>query len=315
MQKVKKAGLGQNNLKSKLFYAALVLIPSLQFLIFYVFVNINSFSLAFKVYPSGAKMEDYFDFDYGWKNFTTWFTNDQKNGDLMAAIGVSLKSYAISFCVSVPLGLFFSYYMFKRMPGAKLFRVLLFLPSIISGAVLAVIFKYVTCRALGGTDGILTDWFDKNIDLWQTHNRYGWTMFFNIFVGFGTSVLMYTNKMDSIAPEIVESAHLDGADGIKEFWFVILPQAFSIVQVFLMTGFAGIFSNQLNLHMLFPAQTGRERDLQTVGYLLWRNVNGAAGNITALPPYAALGLMITIIIVPLTFLLRWTMQKIGWKED
>ena len=138
-------------------------------------------------------------------------------------------------------------------------------------------------------------------------------MFFCIFAGFGTNVLMYTNKMDSIDPEIVESAHLDGANGVKEFWYVILPQAFSIVQVFLMTGFASIFSAQLNAHMLFEYDVGA--DVQTVGYLLWRNVNRAGGNVVNLGRYAALGLMITIIIVPLTFLLRWTMQKVGWKED
>lgn len=119
--------------------------------------------------------------------------------------------------------------------------------------------------------------------------------------------------MDSIDPEIIESAHLDGANGVKEFWYIILPQAFSIVQVFLMTGFAGIFTNQLNALMLFGYDVGRE--VQTVGYLLWRNVAKAGGDITQMGPYAALGLMITVIIVPLTFLLRWGMQKVGWKEE
>lgn len=309
MQKAKKAGLGQNNIKSKLFYAALVLIPSLQFLIFYVFVNLNSFALAFKIFPTGIAKE----FEFGWENFATWFNNATRSSQLKAAIGVSLKSYVISFIISVPLGLFFSYYMFKRMPGSKLFRVLLFMPSIISAAVLATIFKMVTDRVLGGAGGVISDWTGKTINFWMGKNKYASTMFFCIFAGFGTNVLMYTNKMDSIDPEIVESAHLDGANGVKEFWYVILPQAFSIVQVFLMTGFANIFSAQINAHMLFNYDVGQ--DVQTVGYLLWRNVNAAGGNVVNLGRYAALGLMITIIIVPLTFLLRWTMQKVGWKED
>lgn len=309
MQKVKKVGLGQNNFKSKLFYALLVAVPSLQFLIFYIFVNLNSFSLAFKIFPNAIVTE----YQYALDNFKIWFNNEVLNLDLKAAIGVSLKSYAISFVISVPLGLFFSYYMFKRMPGSKLFRVLLFMPSIISGAVLATIFKMVTDRVLGGANGILSEWTGETVNFWMGDKKYASTMFFNIFIGFGTSVLMYTNKMDAIAPEIVESAHLDGADGIKEFWYIILPQAFAIVQVFLMTGFAGIFSNQLNLLMLFEYDVGR--DVQTVGYMLWRGVNRAGGDITQLGRYAALGLMITAIIVPLTFLLRWTMQKVGWKEE
>lgn len=310
MQKTKKVGLGQNNRQSKIFYTLLVLLPSIQFLLFYVFVNFNSILLSFKIFEGGNITK----VGYGWDNFTGWFTNANKSAELKAAIGVSLKSYLISLMLSLPMGLFFSYYMFKRMPGSKLFRVLLFMPSIISAAVLSTIFKMITDRVIGGATGFLYDLLGgKIINFWEGDLKYGSTMFFAIFVGFGTSVLMYTNKMDSIDPEIIESAHLDGANGVKEFWYIILPQAFSIVQVFLMTGFAGIFTSQLNAMMLFGYDVGRE--VQTVGYLLWRNVNRAGGDITQMGPFAALGLMITIVIVPLTFLLRWGMQKIGWKEE
>ena len=308
MQNTKKVRLGLSNPNTKLFYILLVALPSLQFLFFYVFVNLNSFLLAFKIFEGGNVTK----FTFGWENFTNWFSGDSW-AELSAAISVSLKSYAISFVITVPLGLFFSYYMFKRMPGAKLFRILLFMPSIISGAVLAAIFKQATALALGGGYGLFKEWFGKSINFWDVEHRYASTMFFNIFASFGTSVLMYTNKMDSIDPEIIESAHLDGADGVKEFWYIILPQAFSIVQVFLMTGFAAIFSNQLNALMLFDYELGK--DIQTVGYMLWRGIARAGGNITQMNRFAALGLIITIIIVPLTFLLRWTMQKVGWKEE
>ena len=67
MQKTKKVGLGQNTWKSKLFYTLLVFLPSLQFLIFYIIVNINSFSLAFKVWELDA--DNQVNLVFGWKNF------------------------------------------------------------------------------------------------------------------------------------------------------------------------------------------------------------------------------------------------------
>ena len=140
MQKAKKLGLGLNNRNTKLFYILLVTLPSLQFLFFYVFVNLNSFLLAFKLFDGNITK-----YHFGWDNFSRWFTNENKNAELIAAIGISLKSYLISFVITVPLGLFFSYYMFKRMPASKLFRVLLFMPSIISGAV----FLYLTICPTG----------------------------------------------------------------------------------------------------------------------------------------------------------------------
>ncbi|MBQ8429893.1 MAG: sugar ABC transporter permease [Clostridia bacterium] len=303
MKKIKKVGLGQNNFKSKLFYTLLALLPSLQFLFFYVFVNLNSFSLAFKIFPEGILNEYKWDFD----NFSRWFTNDLMNKEMTAAINVSLKSYLISMITGIPLGLFFSYYMAKKMPGAKLFRILLFMPSILSATVLATMYKMVTDRVLGGSSGLF------GVNFWDADHRYGSMMFFNIFVSFGTTVLMYTNKMNAIAPEIIESAHLDGANGIKEFWYIILPQIFPIMQVFLISNFAAIFTHQLNVMILFGYDPGAE--VQPLGYLLWRGVLRAGGNVTQMGPYAALGLMITFIVVPLTFLLRWALQKIGWKEE
>lgn len=314
MQKTKKVGLGQNNSKSKLFYALMALIPSLQFLIFYVFVNINSFSLAFKefLFDSEGAVTGY---KLGLVNFEEWFTNQKLNTELVAAIKISMKSYLITLCTGLPLGLFFSYYMFKKMPGAKLFRVLLFMPSILSAAVLGVIFKNVTALVIDGSDGILLNWLklEEDIGFWSRDNRYGTMMFFCIFVSFGSSVLMYTNKMDAIAPELIESANLDGASGITEFWYIVLPHTFSIVQVFLMTGFAGMFTNQYNYMILFDYK--QHKDAKPLGYVLWRGVYNAGVQETALVKFAALGLMITVVFVPLTLFLRWAINKIGWKEE
>ncbi|MBQ9713959.1 MAG: sugar ABC transporter permease [Clostridia bacterium] len=306
MQKAKKVGLGQNNAKSRLFYTLLVLLPSIQFLIFYVYVNFNTIILAFTKFTLGEA--DGFTFN----NFKHWFTSKHVEGiayndsHLWGSVGVALKSYVISFCTGVPLGLFFSYYMFKKMPGAGAFRILLFTPSILSATPLAIIFVQLTESVIGNGG-----WLE--FKFWSLDHQYFSMMFFCIFTSFGTSVLMYTNKMDSIAPEIIESAHLDGANGIKEFWYIVLPQAFSIVQVFLMTGFAGMFTNQYNAFTLFSWTP--PDDVTTLGMLLWNGVRKANESQAALGPYAALGLLVTIVVVPLTFLLRWALDKFGWKEE
>ena len=204
MRKTKKSELGQNSINDKLFYALFALIPSVQFIIFYIVVNFNSFLLAFKDF-SATGLEYTWTFD----NFSGWFTNESQKADLWTSIGVSLKSYAIMLIVSIPLGLFFSYYMFKKMPASGVFRVLLFLPSILSAAVLAVIYKNMSEWALGGTDGIISKLMGETFRFWDKDHRYTSMILFCIFFSFGTNVLMYTNKMNSISPEIIESAHLD----------------------------------------------------------------------------------------------------------
>lgn len=314
MSTKRKVGLGQNNAKSKLFYALMALIPTLQFLIFWVYVNINSFTLAFKV-PENSAVAKY---DEVWGNFIRWFKEaDEYGKQIGPALGLSLKSYLISFVTGMPLGLFFSYYMFKKMPGSRFFRILLFMPSILSGAVLATIYKGFTASAIGGKNGIAMTEFGKYLNFWDPvdGSPYLMMMIFSIFISFGTSVLMYTNKMDSIEPEMLESAHLDGASGIKEFWYIVFPQAFSIVKVFLLTGFSGLLTNQYNVLMLFGEEKAYLPEVQSVGYLLWRGVRMAGNDVNLMGSFAALGLMITFVLAPLTFLLRWGLDKVGWKEE
>ncbi len=325
MRKVKKVGLGQNNLKSKLFYFSLVAIPTLQFLFFWVYVNFNSILMAFKNFTNQGNLSvgtDVNSFKWGIRNFTHWFSDTTgqyvkgtKYGSehLLPALGVTFKSYAIGLVTSLPLGLFFSYYMFKKMPGAGLFRVVLFMPSIISAAPISLIYKFLMLKVVGsssdvGTEGLFNVWF------FSADNMYGTMMTFSLLIGFGTSVLMYTNKMDSIAPEIIESAHLDGANGIKEFWYIVLPQAFSIIQVFLITGFAGMFSAQYNAYTLFD-ESKAIPEITSLGFLLWNGVRHAGERMWFLGPYAALGLMITMVVAPVTFFLRWFFKKYGWKEE
>lgn len=312
MQKTKKVGLGQNNAKSKLFYSLLVIIPSLQFLIFWVYVNFNSIMLAFKVFDSQKE------FHFGVKNFLHWFSKEYRikginyhSKHLWPSILVALKSYGLGLCTSMPLGIFFSYYMFKKMPGTPFFRVMLFMPSIISAAPLSIIFHEITANLIGSTEGV-KGWINHNF--WLQKNEFSTMYIFNFVVGFGTTVLMYTNKMDSIPPEIIESAHLDGANGLKEFWYIVLPQAFSIIQVFLITGFAGALTSQHNVLTLFNSWDPSIR-VASLGLVLWNGVRKAEGSIWLLGPYAALGLMVTVVVVPLTFLVKWALEHFGWKEE
>ena len=278
--------------------------PVLQFVIFYLFVNFNSVLLSFK----DIDVYDYSKYKWTFDNFTRWFKDPTMFDQMIHAAGVSLKVYLITLVVGVPLGLFFSYYIFKKLPAAGFFRVMLFLPSILSSIVLVSI--YVSFM-----NNVLADVFnmDKKIDFFSMDRRFATVMFYNIFIGFATSVLMYANKMSSISTEVIESAHLDGASGFKEFWYIVLPMSFSTVSVFLVTGVAGIFTNQINDFLFFGTTPNNET--MTLGYLLYVKTYTAKQNMAEYPTIASLGLMITIVAIPLTFLVKHLLDKYGPKED
>lgn len=282
--------------------------PVLQFVIFYLFVNFNSVLLSFK----DIDVYDYSKYKWTFDNFTRWFKDPTMFDQMIHAAGVSLKVYLITLVVGVPLGLFFSYYIFKKLPAAGFFRVMLFLPSILSSIVLVSIYVSFMNNVLAD---VLKKIFnmDKKIDFFSMDRRFATVMFYNIFIGFATSVLMYANKMSSISTEVIESAHLDGASGFKEFWYIVLPMSFSTVSVFLVTGVAGIFTNQINDFLFFGTTPNNET--MTLGYLLYVKTYTAKQNMAEYPTIASLGLMITVVAIPLTFLVKHLLDKYGPKED
>lgn len=291
--------------KDLIFYIGFMIYPVAQFLVFYVGVNINSVLLSFQ------RIDLYTD--------TTVFTFDvMKNAlkefftdyTMLSMMRVSVVTYLLTLVIGTPLALLFSFYIYKKFPLSGAFRVILFLPSIISAIVMATIYNGFVSRAIPAIVGKITGTWPKGL-LDNPATRYGTLLFYSIWMGFGTNVLLYSNGMSGISPDIVDSAHLDGCVGIREFWHISLPMVFSTLSTFLVTGLAGIFTGQFNLYSFYgPAAP---TSVRTYGYQMYTMAAGASR--TAYPRISALGLIMTVIIVPLTLLLRKALEKFGPKED
>jgi ABC-type sugar transport system permease subunit len=239
-----------------------------------------------------------------------WFSN----ADFKNYLSVSVKAYFITTLIGLPLGLLFAFYIFKKLPFWGGFRVILFLPSILSGVVVARIFSdYLSAGApaIFGEDSVLGSLLDP-----IKKKYFPVLMFYNIWIGFGTAVLMYSNKMSAIPEEIIESAHLDGAMGVKEFWYIVLPLTYSTVSVFLITGVAQIFVNQFGAYDMFTG--GAHNTIKSIGYWFFVEVASKFKTVQSsaeLPYYSAIGVVLTFITIPAALGFRWVLEHFGPSED
>ena len=281
-----------------IFHLALLAWPLLQFVVFYVVVNLNSFKLAFEK-PVGGEWIDNFKFIF----------SDSMFPQVIKAVLTSLEFYVITTVISIPLGLLFAYYIFKKAVGGKLFRFFLFLPSITSSMVMVVLFQ--NFLSLGMQDIMNTT--GKVYFGVTSRSSYVPILFFFIWTNFGTTTLIYSNKMGELPPETLEAAQLDGANSIQEFMYVVLPFAFPTVSVFVVTGLATIFSNQYNLFSFFGGTIAF--DSGTMGYYLFNLVQDFASNgifdVVAYNRASALSLLITVIVIPIALTARWALEKFG----
>lgn len=293
--------------KDKIFYVLMLAYPVLQFLIFYVGVNFNSFLLTFQKIDTRLGTVS-----YTFENFEkVW--NDLTRGDFAATcLRNSVKVYFMTTWVITPLALFFSFYIYKKMIGWGAFRVILYIPSIISGIVLALIMKLFYNFAI---PDFVDRVFGFHIENGLTNNkdyRFGTLLFNAVFFGFGSNVLLYSNAMSGISTEMVESAHLEGATGIKEFWYITLPSIYSTFTVFVVTGVAGIFTADLGLFSFYG--TSAPEDMITYNYYMYRETYLAV-NDSAYPRIATMGFYMSLVCIPLTFLTKYFMEKYGPSAD
>ncbi len=304
--------LKQQAFKSKAdlgFYLAVVALPLTQFLVFYLIVNFNSIVFAFeKVDITGKHLSWTTDnFVNAWKLMTN------RSGELQYALGNSLTMYFFNLVGGVGLGLLFSYYISKKMPASGFFRVLLFMPSIISALVMSRAFLIFVDDAIPELWQKLTDKKMQGL-MANDATKFGTLIFYNVLVGFGTSVLMYSNAMSAIPSEITEAGRIDGVHGIKEFWFISLPMVFSTLKTFLVAGIATIFTNQMNLFS-FYSSLGSGPKMTTYGYYIYVKSASGLGTYNGYPMLSAMGLILTAVAVPLTLGIKALLEKYGPREE
>lgn len=290
--------------KEAIFYYALVFLPLLQVAVFYFGVNINSILLAFKDYSSTSGVYSW----VGFANFTRFF-NELINGEsLMRIAGNSLIVYGVSLFVGLPLALMFSFYLYKRFLFSGIFKVLLFVPSIISSVVMVLTYTYFV---EWGVPGILEELFHIKMSppLSEVKTRFTWVIFYNIFISFGTGVIMYTSSMSRVPASVVEYARIDGVGFFREFFSITLPLIYPTITTFLVVGVSGIFTNQANVYTFYGGEAGD--DIATFGYFLFNKVMAGRATLTDYPYAAAAGILFSFVAIPLTLIVKYLLERFG----
>lgn len=286
----------KKKISSKLiFYIALMALPVLQFCIFYIGVNLQSILLAFQKYDTNTT-QFYVQWDDLWCNFTRIF----KDIDIL---WVCLKNSLIVWLVTTVVGtvgaVLFSYYIFKRKKIGKIFKFVLFLPSILPAVLLSSVFQNFCNEILPFflNSGKLMSLGNPDSDL-----HFFMCVFYTVWIGFGTQVLLYTGAMEQVSPAVLEAGKLDGVSPMRELWSIILPHILPTIGTFLIAGVAGIFVSQANMYNFFGSDA--LADIQTIGYYMFKMTVSGVGKEAHYPYLSALGLCCTALAVPPTLLLR-----------
>lgn len=298
-----KKGLGQKRRKDALFVYLMLFLPLVQFAIFYIGVNLNSLLMTFQRYDvDGYVFAGFKNFELLWENFIS-----------KAVFGQVVKNSLLSFFVvqlMSPIILFATYFIYKKFAGYRFFKIMLFLPTIISTVITVTIYKKVCEIAIPSIWELL---FGVRIMglLSNPETRFAAVMFFYLWLSFGSLMLMYLGAMNGISESVIEAARLDGAKDLQEFAYIVFPMIYPTFSTLFYTSVATIFTNQINLYSIWGV--GAHNSVWTFGYYLYKEVTQATP--AGYPALATLGVLMTLVAAPLTFFFKWLLAKVGPKVD
>ncbi len=300
---------GSRRRKELIFLACLFVLPVIHTAIFYFGGNIQSFTLAFQSYDS-AKAEFYF---IGFNNFKLVFEDIANSPLIRTGMLNTLYLYLMETFLSMPISLLCAYFVLKKVPGSGALKIIFFLPSMISSVVMVLMYKYFCEYAV---PYIAKKMFNADsFPLILNEYPYAFPMLigYSLWTGFAGGIVLYLGTMSRASDGVLDAAKIDGVGMFGEFWHVILPTVYPLVSVFLFTGFVSIFTGGGPVYTFYkdsaPTYT------YTTGYYLFVKVMGQNATYSDYPYTAAVGLIITVVATPLTFLLKYVLEHVGPTED
>ncbi len=303
----KAKSMSASRREALIFYISILALPLLQLCIFYVVINVNTIKLSFQEYNHDTGKYSFAGFD----NFKLFIHNLQHLTVLDYAVKNSAIAYLTGLCIGLPLNLIFSYFMYKKIIGHGFFRVILFLPQILSSIVMSLMFTFFVDRGLPSLFAMF-DWTMPAL-LVKEATAFKTIVFYCIWAGFGSQIIIYSTAMSSVDESLIEVGKLEGITALQEFFRIVLPLIYPTITTFLVVGIAGFFTNQANLYN-FYGQSAQEYT-QTLGYYMFVTVIGSNATLGDYPYASAAGILFTMIAAPLTLLVKHLLEKYGPKTE
>lgn len=287
-------------LKKQVFIWGMLSIALANFFVFWLYVNFNSIIMAFQKTDLDGSIVFTFD------NFIRMFKEfGNEHSTLNNAIYNSIIYYLAGILITFPLSLIFSYFLYKKVLAASFFRVIFFLPSIISSVVLITLFKYIIAPE-GPLNVVLSAILgdDYVYPVFLGDPRYAiWTIIvYGIWTGFGINIVMFTGAMYRVPEDVIEYDVLEGVGHFRELFAIMTPMIWPTISTLVVFATAGIFTNQGPI-LLF---TNGNFDTQTIAFFIFAQVKYGA----AYEYPSAIGFFFTLIGVPVVLGVKKLLEKV-----
>lgn len=306
-------GKFKTKLQENLFAISILGLFFVQFLVFWLYANFNSIKLAFMQYVGNDTFK-FLPADSLFKNFIAFFSDIFSNtGGRYVLNGAYFHILSSFLCL--PISYMFAFAIYKKLPASGFFKVVLYLPAILSSMVTILLFLHFVEGGIGGLPGgFAKKVLGVDFPYVFKESKYNMLMMsiYVIFFGMPGSLLVNLGSMSRVPPELIEYGELEGISLWKEFILITIPMIFPVVQVQCLGLFSGFFTAQGPLFVFYD--NSAPENLKTFGYYIFvqiaRNSDGGEASKYMYGYSAASSLSIGLISIPIVQLTKKLFDKI-----
>ncbi|MEV1145490.1 sugar ABC transporter permease [Micromonospora sp. NPDC049799] len=194
------------------------------------------------------------------------------------------------FVVATPIGMFLAVMLDKEIRGSRFYQTALYLPVVLSLALIGFIWQLIYSRDQGLLNAVLgtsVDWYgDPDVNIWAVLFAAGWR-----HVGY--IMLLYLAGLKGVDPSLREAAAVDGASETSTFFKVVFPVLRPINIIVLVVT---VIESLRAFDLVWVINKGRN-GLELISALVTSNVVGEASRIGFGSALATIMLVVSLLFI------------------
>ena len=283
-----------------LFILFCTVVPVIQWLVYYVYANFSAFGMAFTGQDGRFSLE----------NFIRFFDEFSKP---TSTIREAFRNTFITFgilLVTFPFKVMVSYFIYKKIPFARFYRVAFFLPAIIFSVAWNLAFTTLIgvdgpiAKAVGDMLGL-----DYVPELLADSRFANWVVILSLmWTSFPGDLIVWGGTFARIPEDIIDAAKIDGVSWFGEFTKIIVPMVWPTVGLQMTLLMCSIFSASGSVFLLTNGQFGT----MTISAWMYIELLTASGTHYTSNVYnymSAVGLILTVVSIALAIFVRRFAEK------
>ena len=138
------------------------------------------------------------------------------------------------------LGLPLAFVLNQKLKSRNLLRAVFFFPAVFSSLIIGYLWNFIMSSSdFGLINNILHQLGLGTLNFFTSKNALYSVILTQIWQWTGWAMVIFLANLQSISPDLYDSAEIDGANGLKKFMYVTLPLMCPSVKIVIVTGLIG----------------------------------------------------------------------------